>query len=186
MSTSDDPARSPADTAPESAPDSLELGEIVGVFGVRGEVRVFLANPASDTLREPRNVTLMMPQGVARPARLVVRPGAGKRLLGRIDGIDTPERAALLKGARIVIARSELPEPEPGEYYVHDLIGLPVFDTTGLSIGALADVIPGAKDIWVIETDQGEELMVASVENVVSVDVPGRRIVVAEGALASE
>ena len=59
--------------------DRVELGEVVGVFGVWGEVRLFLANPASDTLHQSRTVVLVMPDGVERPVRMVVRPGAGKR-----------------------------------------------------------------------------------------------------------
>jgi hypothetical protein len=40
------------------------------------------------------------------------------------------------------------------------------------------------RDIWVIQTDAGEGFVIASPENVVSVDVPGRRLVVAVGALS--
>ncbi len=108
---------------PDEPGDVVELGSIVGVFGVTGEVRVHLHNPSSPLLRAPRSVILQPPGGPSRRAVLSVRPGAGKRILGRIEGLEDREVAATLTGTRILVPVSELPPEDEGEIYVHRLIG---------------------------------------------------------------
>ena len=54
--------------------------------------------------------------------------------------------------------RSSLPEAEPGEFYLHDLMGCEVVDAAGRRLGTLVGlqasgtkeyfVIKGAEDVW--------------------------------------
>ena len=169
------------------APGEVVLGEISGVFGIRGELRIFLHYRESDTLRTERPVVLVSPEGLRRDAQMIVRPGAGKRILAKIRGVETPEAAALLNGWEIRIRRSDLPPAADGEFYVQDLIGLPVEDEAGVVVGTLAEVIPGAKDIWVVEPpgEDAEPIFVlAEAANILKVDVSGGRVVIASEALA--
>jgi ribosomal 30S subunit maturation factor RimM len=64
------------------APEEVELGYVSGVFGVRGELRVFLHHPDSDTLATERRVIFTAPDGRRFTAFLRARSGAGKRILG--------------------------------------------------------------------------------------------------------
>lgn len=155
------------------------------MFGIRGEVRLMLHHRESQTLFTEREVTLVGPAGERRVVRMLARPGAGKRVLAKISGVDTPEAASALHGWSIVVERALLPPPAAGEYYIHDLLDLPVFDASGNALGVLEDVVAGPRDIWVIKGEAGEGFVLASPTNIVSVDVPGRRIVVADGALDS-
>jgi 16S rRNA processing protein RimM len=165
------------------AEDEVVLGEIAGVFGIRGEVRLILHHREGRTLFEgERDVTLVSPDGARRPAKIAARSGAGKRVIARIAGVDTPEAARDLMGTHVLIARAALPPPGKDEFYIHDLFDLPVFDDTGAELGKLADVAPGQVDVWVVETLAGQEAFVlATKENVVSVS--GDRIVLKAGAL---
>lgn len=155
-----------------------------GVFGVRGEVRLMLHHRESDTLFTERTATLVAPSGERREVRIRARSGAGKRVLARISGVDTPQAAAALMGWAIVVDRVSLPPTAADEYYIHDLLDLPLFDVSGNALGTLVHVVNNPQhDIWVVEGDAGEAFLLATPENVVSVDVPGRRIVIADGAL---
>lgn len=116
---------------------------------------------------------------------MLARPGAGKRILGRIPGVDTPEAARALMGWSILIDRALLPPPEKGEYYLHDLLGLPVRDDAGAVLGTLVDVVPGERDVWVVQTPSGEGYLLASPETVRSVDLDLRVVTVAQGALTT-
>ncbi len=107
--------------------DWIELGRISGVFGVKGEVRVFLHNPESDLFDQPTEVVLVGPDGQRRPIVMRTRSGAGKRILGRIEGLTVREEAAALKDWRIEIARDALPVLEEDEYYVWQLQGAQVW-----------------------------------------------------------
>jgi len=104
----------------------VEFGHVTAVSGLQGEVKVFLLNPGSTWLRTWRTVSMLDAHGARRTARLKVRPGAGKRWLARIEGIESREDAEPMIGDRIQIERTALPEVEEGEYYLADVIGLEV------------------------------------------------------------
>ncbi|MFH1468701.1 MAG: ribosome maturation factor RimM [Pseudomonadota bacterium] len=164
------PASEPAAEAEEVA-----LGRIIGIFGVRGEVRLLLFNPDSDWLFErPRPVVIRSPAGEAREVRLAVRPGAGKRVLGAIPGVTDRDGARALMGWDIVVPRGALPAPEPGEWYVEDLLGTPARTTEGRDLGVLREIHPGNPvDVWEFSGPGGTTWLPALAENLVEVAAEG-------------
>ncbi|MEN0068503.1 MAG: hypothetical protein AAGA48_40660, partial [Myxococcota bacterium] len=58
------PSKSRKGGGPAPDPDDLELGYISGIFGIKGEVKLFLFNPESAILQEPRTVKLLGTGGV--------------------------------------------------------------------------------------------------------------------------
>ena len=82
------------------------------------------------------------------------------------------EQADALRGRVLYAKRSDLKIPK-GTLLVAELIGLPVWHAeSGKQLGILADVIhPGATDIYVINTDQGEVMVPVVAEFVREVDV---------------
>jgi len=101
---------------------------------------VHLHNRESSVLLDgPCAVVLIAPDGSRSTTGLSCRPGAGKRILGRLDGLTDRDAAAALKGTRIAIARQDLPSTDPGEFYVADLQGLSVL-IDGQARGRVTDV----------------------------------------------
>ncbi|MBM4389931.1 MAG: 16S rRNA processing protein RimM [Deltaproteobacteria bacterium] len=167
----------------------IELGSVVGIFGVRGEVRLHLHNREDSVLDEPREVILRGPEEQEHVATVSARPGAGKRIIGRVAGVGNPDEAAALVGWTVLIERDALPPTAEGEFYVADLLGLPVEDEEGTLIGTLRDVAStagGARDVWVIDTNGGEAFVVATPENILRVDHEAGVIVVARAAVAGD
>jgi len=64
-------------------------------------------------------------------------------VLIRFAGIDNPEKAALLKGAEIIVLRENAAPLKEGEYYVEDLKGLEVIDREGKALGHIVAVTEG-------------------------------------------
>ena len=118
----------------------ISLGRVSGVFGIRGEVRLFLHNRDSDLLAAGQDVTLLLPSGQRQAARLRTRSGAGKRVLGEIRGVTTPEAAQALMDAEILFPKAALPALEEDTYYHHQLLGLPVRTESGLELGKIAEI----------------------------------------------
>lgn len=169
---------------PAVGDDEVVLGEVIGVFGIRGEVRLHLHHRDSDTLFEPTEAVLLSPTGERRVVRIQARSGAGRRVLGRIAGVDTPEDAAALHGWAVVVARSALPPTQSGEYYVHDLLGAQVIEEgSDDALGEIVDVVAGDRDVWVVELGDGEGFLLAIPENVLDVDLEQGRVVVRKGAV---
>jgi 16S rRNA processing protein RimM len=164
--------------------DEVELGEIVGVFGFRGEVRVHLHNREDSALLDHElPVVLVDRQGVRRGARVRCRVGAGRRILGRVTGVETEQGARALMGTRLAVSRAALPSPDPGEFYVADLIGLDVV-ADGEVRGRVVDVATTpAGDLLELDV-AGETIFVAFAgAQVIDVDLGAGRVVVDPDAL---
>jgi len=161
-------------------PDELEIGSVSGVFGVRGELRLHLHNRDSQILEEGQDVVLIDPSGERFTARLRSRSGAGRRVIGRIEGIDRRELAEQLVGVAIALPQAELPEPVDGEYYLDEVIGMGVRSGDRVHGRVIAVHTTGPVDVF--ELDTGAYLP-STAENILSIDRSRRIIEVAEGAV---
>lgn len=167
----------------QARPDEVSLGRVEALFGVSGELRLFLYNRQSELLFQPREVTLAFGDRSRRQVRMHARPGAGLRVLARIEGIDTPEEASKLVGAEILLPRAALPPPEPDAWYHADLLGTPVFTASGREIGRIAEIhSAGGTDTWTIRGPEGETYL--PVLRALLREVrPGERVVVSDEAV---
>jgi 16S rRNA processing protein RimM len=106
------------------------------------------------------------------PATVVESKLAGNRRVILLDR--RPERGAPLEVDRVALA-----EPEPGSYYVFQLVGLAVEEEGGRELGRVAGVESGvANDV--LELDTGVSLPMVE-DCVRSVDLDSGRILVALG-----
>jgi len=97
-------------------------------------------------------------------------------VLLKLEGVDTVEAAAALRG-RIVSVRRDDAALAEGRVFVADLLGLPVFDG-GREIGKLQDVLTmPAGDVYVVKGER-EYLIPAVPAFVEQVDPDAGRIVV--------
>lgn len=160
--------------------DEVRLGRVNGVFGVRGEVRLFLHNRDSTLFAaDGFEVTLVSPDGERLRRKVVSRSGAGKRILGRIDGVSDPGSARSFMNWEMVCSEADLPVPGDDEYYHRDLIGMTVQNPDGHVLGRLTDVLVGeVVDCWQIESHEGELIVPAIKEVVLSVDVAAGLVVI--------
>lgn len=167
--------------------DTLELGYVSGVFGVRGEVRLFLHNRESDFFGQARAVTLVSPSGEERDAELKTRPGAGRRVIGRLTGIADRTAVEALIGWRIRVAVDSLPQPDDDEFYVHQILGAQVF-VEDRAVGTVKTVHDsGPHTVFEVSMDAGGVGYVPAIEShLLELDVENKRLVVAPGALAVE
>lgn len=135
------------------------LGQVVGVFGIKGWVKI-----QSDT--EPAtNILEYSPWFLAKqtdwqPYKLLQGQQHSKGLIVQLEGCQDRDQAATLVGSQIAVQRSQLPEPAPGEYYWSDLIGLQVYNLQGEYIGKVTTLMPtGANDVLVIQGKDDEILI---------------------------
>lgn len=152
----------------------VDVGQIAGVFGLDGEVRVHLHHRESALFRKERAIVLVGPDGSRAATRLRCRSGAGGRVIGRLDGCDSPEAAASYVGWHVLVPRSVLPPPEPGEFYLADVIGAPA-TLEGERIGEVVEVHQhGPVDVFEVRLPGAEEpLYVPAVAAYVRAAGPG-------------
>ena len=111
-----------------SDPDALAVAAVVGAHGVRGWVRFHLYDPKSCALRRNLLVTLRSP--TLEPLKLKIvalDPVPGKPVWRvQLSGITDRDQAEALRGHEVWIARTDLPALTQDEFYLADIVGLPV------------------------------------------------------------
>ncbi len=143
----------------------LELGQIVGTHGVRGELRVqpwcdspeFLCGFSTVYLGKERKAVRVLG---ARPHKNIA--------LVKLEGTVTVEQGDRLRGQILYMDRKDA-KLEEGAYFIQDLIGLTVVDAdTGARYGKLTDVMQtGANDVYEVTGGQGAVYLVPAIESVV-------------------
>lgn len=133
----------------------VTLGRITGVHGLQGWVRV------QSFTRPAENLFSYGPwliRGVELPC-LAHKPN-GRGFVVQLRGIEDRDIAEELVGEEVQIARSALPEPEAGEYYWVDLLGLHVRTANGEELGHIDRLLEtGAQDVMVIKSGSKEHLV---------------------------
>jgi 16S rRNA processing protein RimM len=145
----------------------VQVGKVGKPHGLEG---AFVVEQASeDPERFAEGATLLVG---GEPARIVESKRAGGRPVIRLD------RPAA-RGDAIELDRSELPEPDEGEYYAFQLVGLEVEEVGGEKLGRVTEVSSGpANDVLELDTGLALPLVDACVQEV---DLGAGRIVVQTG-----
>jgi len=155
------------------------VGRIVGIYGVRGWVRVESYTAPLENLLGYRRWQLRRGGGW-EPVELQDGQPHGKGLIAKLKGLDDREQARGYIGTDIAVLRSELPPLEEGEFYWTDLEGLRVETVSGKPLG-LVDYLfaTGANDVMVVKDGKRERLIPFVRERVVTrVDLDAGVVVV--------
>ena len=133
----------------------LEAGEIVSTHGIHGEVKV---NPWADS---PDFLTQFQEIYLDGAAIRVKGARVQKNcVLLKLEGVDTVEEAARLRGKTVLVRRADA-LIEEGRVFVSELIGLPVYSGTE-QIGTLKEVLSlPANDVYVVRGEH--EYMIPAV-----------------------
>jgi 16S rRNA processing protein RimM len=155
------------------------IGRIIRPHGISGEVRVRPYTESGDSWETIKWLYLNHPDREETRYRLIGYRFHQRDILLELAGVVNRDQADELKGYEISVPRSELPEPEEGEYYWADLIGLTTMDENGRYIGRIKRLQPaGAIDILIVERD-GVEVFIPFQEEVVThVDLEEQQVVV--------
>lgn len=160
--------------------DLVVVGALMGAHGVRGDVRVksFTAEPEALFDYAPfltEDGTVLLDPKRARPAKdhFIIVPEAPKQ----------KEEWDALKGTRLFVPRSRLPETEEDEFYIDDLVGLDVFAGGDAAIGRVKAVLNhGAGDLIEVQRKSGGKpvLVPFTLQDVPLVDLERGRLVVSD------
>jgi 16S rRNA processing protein RimM len=104
-------------------------------------------------------------------------------VIGTIEGLEDRDAAEALTGARIEVDPATLPKPAKGEYYVWQVVGLPVV-CDGAVVGSVHEVHGTAGgDVFEVSTATGSVFVPSIRQYVVRVDVAEGIVELVTGAL---
>ena len=167
------PARPPV--RPEDGRPPVVLGRIGAPHGLMGWVKV-------QSFTEPfEGIVKYGPWELARGASLGRRAvlewkRAGSVIAVRLEGVGTREEAQALTGAEVLVERSALAEPGPGEVYWHDLMGLEAFSLTGAPLGRVTGVLELPAHPVLVLRGERERLVPLVPERMAGVDLEAGRL----------
>ena len=152
--------------------DYLELGQIVGTHGIKGEIRI---NPWCDSPDFAKKFkTVYFDADGKKSVKVTATRAHGNIILMKLEGCDTMEKAEALRNKMLYIKRADANLPK-GTWFIEELIGCEVFDADNESTryGRITDVsVTGANDVWHITDEKNNEYLIPSIKEVViQVDV---------------
>lgn len=172
--------------------DAVEVGRVVGAWGVKGWIKIQPLGRDVQALLAARPWYLQSapttPGDGDRRSVLAIRQARGHS--GTVVALpaDVADRtqAEALRGARVFVSRAGFPAAGDGEYYWVDLIGAKVVNRQGQVLGAVTGLLDtGANDVLCVapagvpsNDSEAERLIPFVAAYVDQVDLAGRRIVV--------
>lgn len=128
----------------------LEAGKIVNTHGLLGEVKIL---PWADSAAFLQGFSRFYLNG--EPISVLSARVHKNCLIARLEGVDTVAAAQGLKNQIVSIARADANLP-PGDFFIQDILGLPVQDEQGVQIGILQEILPApGADVYVVAHDNG-------------------------------
>lgn len=159
--------------------DYLELGQIVNVKGLQGEVKVnsYTENPNRfETLKE----VWIKSKGNMQKYQIEKVGYAKNQVILKFVGINTVEEAEKLRNSYILVNKNELEALPEGIYYIADLIGLEVYTENNEYLGIVDDIFQtGSNDVYVVKNDLGQSKLLPGIDEVIKeINLPDGKIIV--------
>ena len=134
----------------DQSPKRIVVGKVAAAHGVKGLVKI-LAYAEDISLIEKSS-----------EFDIHLKNPSGKYILAEIEGVNSREDVEKIKGTELTIPRDALPEPEDGEYYIEDLVGLKAINAkSGKDAGVIIAVHNfGAGDLLEIKPKSGETYLI--------------------------
>jgi 16S rRNA processing protein RimM len=157
-------------------PEYLVVGEIVGAFGTKGEVKLKPETQFPERFKPGASVWL----GADKSEHTIESARFHHpHILVKFQGVDTMDEAEQLRGEVAYVPIAMAVSLEEGSFYHYQLIDLEVITDKGLSLGRVTDVLTtGSNDVFVVRGDLGEILIPATKEVVKSISPKDGKIMI--------
>jgi 16S rRNA processing protein RimM len=160
--------------------DRIALGIIRKAHGVRGEASVEAWSDSPERFTEVSAVTLVSPDESSTRDTAIesVRIHAGRALV-KFAGIESPEEVQLLQNWTVEVPSSEARKLDEDEYFLHDLVGLTLIDSDGVTRGNVIGIEEtGGGVLLVVEGPRGKFDVPFAVDICTKVDLDAKTIAV--------
>lgn len=157
----------------------LELGQIVNVKGLKGEVKVNSFTDDNTKFERIPKVFIKQKQNLTEYE--IEKVGYSKnQVILKFKNIDTVEEAEKLRNSYVVVDREIFGELPEGVYYIADLIGLDVYTENNEYLGKVDDIFnTGSNDVYVVKADDGKQKLLPGIDEVIKkIDLESNRITV--------
>jgi len=154
------------------------LGEVSGIYGVAGWIRVFSSTDPRDGILHYGTWFLNSPDGWEERC-LEAGRRQGKGIVAKLSQCEDRDDARALIGRHIAVPRETLPHAGRGEFYWTDLIGLKVCTRDGEPLGIVEGLMEtGSNDVLRIQGQRNHLVPFIPGDVVIDVDVDAGTMIV--------
>lgn len=148
--------------------DAVEMGRIIGAWGVKGWVKLLPYSQDSQALAQSQQWFLKPPILAARAKSFdlfsqtvqieVLQLQTHKDIwVAHLKGVNNRDVAEALKGVGVFLSRADFPSLESNEFYWVDLLGYQVINRQGVVLGVLDHFIDtGPHSVMVVKPPSQE------------------------------
>lgn len=157
----------------------LELGQIVNVKGLKGEVKLNSFAEDNTVFERLSKVYLKLKGNVSE--KEIQKVGYNKnQVILKFKDCDSIDEAEALRNSYLLVKRTDLEELPEGVFYIADLIGLDVYADDGEYLGKVDDIYStGANDIYVVKNEMGKQKLLPGIDDVIkNIDLDNAKITV--------
>ena len=156
---------SAAGSPPSGGPVFLAVGRLSRPHGVKGEIIMDILTDFPERLK--KGITLYVGPDYL-PLQLISCRQHGRSLLVSFEGYHTPEQVGTLRNLIASVTSADRPPLPEGEYYHHQILGLQAVTESGEVLGVVREILEtGANDVFVILPEDGPEILVPDIDEVV-------------------
>ncbi len=160
-----------------SEPAFLVLGKLRRAHGVKGEIPLEVYTRMLELLA-PGCLVYVGEQH--HPYRIEDTRTKNDLVLLKFHEINDRTTVSTLTNKLVYVAAEQLPPLGEDEYYLHQLIGLNVYQEDGTYLGILTEILEtGANDVYLVEDDEGNETLIPATEEMIQdINLQSRKMIV--------
>ena len=141
----------------------IEVGKIVNVRGVRGEVKI---NPFLDDTEAFREFDFLYIK--EKQVKILNVKFVKNNPILLLEGVDSVEKAEALRNTPVYVDEEMLPELSDNEFYIKDILNLEVVTVDGELLGKITNVFKtGSNDVYEILKEDGKKFLIPAISQVV-------------------
>lgn len=159
--------------------DLLQVGVITSTHGIKGEVKVFPTTDDNNRFKKLKECFIEFKKEMI-PVKAENCRFFKNMVILKFEDIDNINDVEKYKQCKLFVDREHAVKLAKDEYFVTDLIGIPVYKEDGSRFGALTEIIPtGANDVYVVTDENKKEWLLPAIkECILNVDMEGRKMII--------
>ena len=156
--------------------DLLPIGIISRAKGLNGELKVFLYNEESDTLKENLDIWIKNENSFISFKLKSISLEGNNRII-KLKNIDSRNASEKLSSKKIYVSRSNFPDSK--DHYLIDIINFKVFDVCNISLGRVLDIINLPTNNSILIEYNNKEIMIPIIDDFIELfDFKNKKIII--------
>lgn len=146
------------------------IGEVVNVVGIKGEIKIYSFAESRETFDSLETFILEFSEKPGKEdsffeMKVQSLRHKGSTVIAKLYDVDDRNEGEELRGSKVYMRASMLPELPDGVYYIRDMLGMRVTDDNGADLGRLKDVdCSRPQRLYIIERPTGNDILIPGVD----------------------